>query len=1262
MRKILSLVVVMMCFFAQGLRAEALLTPDPSKTYMIQHSSGLFMTVDGNSLKIMQAGSGTSQKFTFVPVEGADEPTWNIKCEDGRYIASDKGYTQVFLSDPADTFTHYTFWESHEADHVKLWNVGRSAYVGTDANSDGSGIFSDKSGNDGKHAWKFVEATDGLLTSGLESTIATAEATLSDLKGSDSFTSDAESVLTAAIAAANGVLSGATEQSQIKEAASTLSAFVAAVKTFNGTLAGAISLRAGASVGDSTGDYPQEAADAFDAAIAAAKAAWAGATAATLAEANTALNAAVTAFNSARIVFNAEAGKKYYIINTYSNLMMAVSAKNEAVLDTPTAADNQKWEIVPVEGSSVAFNLKLSDGNYLARKGDWNTTVVTDPSENVAKFEFEIIDLVNKVYGLKKFNESGWVYMAADNQSAGQTIYTNKPMTNVSQWQIKEVVDGELLTMGFDAAVAAAEDYIAKAVVGEEAGNYPQEALDAIKAALAAAKANTATTQEQLNEVVATLQAAINDFIAAKIDPFFTPRENTAYRFSVRKYSGKFMTNNDGSAKSTSEFAAGNAGQHWTFQPVEGAKHTFIVKNDGKVLDYDGNVTEMADADAPKWTVVYCTTAGNLDYFALVQYDDPTKVVTFSSGNNFVIQSLNKGNDVHQARFLRVDPAHDPNIYNLEVAIANARYTLDNIDRGNEIGQYSDAKCEAFAAVIAAAEALAGATQEEVDAKAAELNRARTDFVNNPNSVIKDELDAAIAAAKAKAGAAEVGVAVGQYLMSAIQEFEAKIAGFEADAKQVSDQEACDALTEEVKAATEAFAGHAEAQPAATVLADAITCCEALYEAEKDNVGTDMGQRPQEAVDGFAAAIAAAKAVANPDVTDLDALLDAREAFLAGAVSVDRTPLRKAIAAAQADEFADLKGGDFDGYYPQDKIDAFNAALAAATAAEADMTKTQDEVNACTKALNDAMTDLRKSVVSVKFANLDRELAAAEAALAGVTAVGDGEGKCPQSVFDAFKAVITEAKAIDRAAINQAGVDAMVAKLGEAIVTFNTAVVAGTGINDVIAAATALLDGAEQGFKPGNYPASAIEGLRSAIAAAQATVGAEGTTQADLLAAVAALKAAMEDFKTQAVPAHDLTDIKAAIAEAEKFIAETGMDDFLLSMALDEAREVVANSDQYTKSEVKKAQENLEKALDFARQTAGIAAVGADSLSVRVEGGRIIVDGIAGKAIVAVYTVDGRMVLRAEAAAACELSLSAGKYIVAVSAEGVSMTRVVIVK
>ena len=108
MKKIYALLMVMLGFLVQTVCAETLLTPDPAKTYMIQHSSGLFLTVDGNSAKIMPAGAGDSQKFTVTPVEGA-EATYNIKLEDGRYFGSDSGWTVLFMDDPSDAFTQYTF-------------------------------------------------------------------------------------------------------------------------------------------------------------------------------------------------------------------------------------------------------------------------------------------------------------------------------------------------------------------------------------------------------------------------------------------------------------------------------------------------------------------------------------------------------------------------------------------------------------------------------------------------------------------------------------------------------------------------------------------------------------------------------------------------------------------------------------------------------------------------------------------------------------------------------------------------------------------------------------------------------------------------------------------------------------------------------------------------------------------------------------------------------------------------------------------------
>lgn len=1260
MKKIYALLSVMTLGLAANYAtAEPLLTPDPAKTYMIQHSSGYFFTISGGAAKIASPGEGT-QKFTFVPVEGV-ENTYNIKIDESSYVGSDDAYTVKVLSDPTDKHTQFTFWECTEVDHVKMWNEGRGGYFGTDQNNDGSGVYSDKVGNDGKHAWRFVEAPEGFITEVLQTTVNNARAFLEDTPVGENFSQAGFDFLNGAVNTAAGVLASPSDQSQINEANASLVASFNAVRNLYNTIVSVREYLASAEVGETTGAYPQSAADALNAALSEAVAAYAT-DAAGMVAAVSPLNAARQTFDSTQYVFVPEAGKQYIFINTFSNYALGVNGNGEAALAALNGAVTQRFEIVPVEGMNVAFNLKRADdGGFLAVKGGWNSTTVSDPTADAAKIFFGVVDLENKIYTLNRLNFGGaW---ATDSNNEGSLVYTNKSQRQENaQWQIIEYVEGQVFTMALEKAITNAENYIANSVIGDQPGQYPQENLDALKTALATAKAATYTTQEEVDAVTAALNAAISEFLASKIDPFFVPEENTTYRFSVRKYADKFMTAGDDKV-GTSEYEAGNALQQWTFVPVADAKYTYIVKNGTRVLNYDGTLTETADAEAPKWTAKYLTTVDNLDRFALVQYDDPTKCITFGSGKNFAVQNLDKGNNAHQGYFLRVDAANDPNVLALDQAVANALATLKGVVRGNEIGQYSDAKCNAFEAVIAEIKALRGLTQEEVAAKAAELNQAAKDFKNNPNSVIKDEFDAAIAAGKAKAEAAEIGIEVGQFYPSQIKAFLAQIADFEERGKAVTEQEACDALTEEVKTANDAFTGNTEVQPVADVLADVITWCEELYEAEKDNVGDNKGQRPQAVVDAYAAAIAKAKALTAPEVTDLQALLDAREAFLSGAVSQNRTPIRKAIAEAEGEEFANLVAGEFNGNYPQEAIDTFKAALAAAKAAEADTTKTQEELDAATKALNDAMAALRKAVVTIKFTDFDAAIAAAEAAVAKATVVGSEAGQCPQAVVDALTAVINKAKAIDRAAVTQATVDELAAELGNATAKFNEDLVTSTGLADAIDAANEVLEGATAGFKPGNYPTAAIGNLKAAIEAALLVQLNNASTQAELIEAVGTLNAAVEAFKKEVVPAHDLTAINATIAEAEAFIAEHGNGDFVLAMALEDAKAVVENPDDYTKAQVDKANSDLRKALDFAKEQVGIDGIYTGELSISAADGNIVVKGLSAGTTVAVYTLEGRMVALTETSAPVyTLSVGAGKYVVALKGASVAQSAVVIVK
>lgn len=1421
MKKIFVMLAMLFGFAAQQhASAEPITQPDPGKEYYVVHSSGMLLSQDGNSLKVMSAGNCDQQTWKFEPASSS----YYIKnIASGQYLGSDNGWTAKFASAPAEMaggedFAMWQFNVSYLPDQIVIKNLGRNAYIGTDENKEGSGVYTNKGNDDGKYLWQIVEKTGGVFTASLDVQIEAAEQLLAEVvvgtahgqypKAAVDALNDA---LTAAKAAKNGtdqaavtqatenlknqiaacraariIIIDATKKYAFRQKASgfvlgmnasnysvlqamantdvqifSLEAVEGANFTYNlkngkgqyigkasnnydvvpfaeagdvtkfafeladidsvgiswyclrnvsrngylatdnvgegsgiycdkpqseramwameeideskvvtdalvAAIANAKQAIESATIGDTPNCYPQAAVDALKAAIAAGQAALdAKESQAAVNAAADAVNAAIEKFYSMKIAFKADPAKQYYLMQEASSLVLTM-INNEAKIDNPAGSDAQKFRLIAAEeGSASIYNLQLANGtDYLIRRGDWNTTVGTDPTQDVAKWRFQIKDLENGYYLLQKYEATSGNYFGTDSNTPGSTVFTNKGDNANGHWKIIEVVEGQAMTQALDKAKETAQALLAAAVVGVEPGQYPQTAVDALTAALAAANAADTTSQESVNAAATALQEAIAAFKAAEILPWFRPVDGVKYRFSINKYESSYLTNVDGSAKATADYTVGNAGQHWTIEEVDKTNHVFVVKNGDLALNYDGTVTAPASAaDAPKWRTIYTNTRNNIEYFALVQDENPNKVLTFASGKNLAIQDLVTTNNAHQGRFMRVDPVNDANLGALEIAIATAQAALDGVKRGPAIGQYSDAKCDAFQALIDQAKAFySGKTQAEVDAEVAALNQARADFINNPNSVIRDALDAALAKLDSIAQNAVIGIEPGQFMWSQIDSLKAKHAEFVAEAANISEQEPCDSLTTVVLDYINTKGqGHAAKQEVSVVLNDAIACAEAIYEAEKNNVGTEVGQRSQEVVDAFRDAIAAAKAVTNPVVADLEALLDAYNAFMNGAISVDRTALRKAIADAQDEKYANLVAGAFDGQYPQEKIDDFNTALDAAVAVEADMTKTQDEVNAAAKALNDARTALDAAKVTIKFTDLDATIVKAEAVVATVTEIGDGEGKCPQAAVDSISAVINEAKAIDRAAIIQADVDTLNVKLENAIDTFKVAVKESTGIVAVLAQAHELLDSVTVGFKPGNYPASAVADLENAIAAAEEAEAVEEVSQANLLAAAKALKEAIEAFKAEVIPANDLTELNAAIATAEAAIAE-GLSDGNVNIALAQAKEAVANPNDYTQSEIDALAEDLRTALYYAGYN-GIGAISADGASIVISGAGISVAGIEGEYTVTAYAADGRVAAQAKACGeAVSLSLAPGYYIVAVNGANVNIANAIQVK
>jgi len=213
--------------------------PSTTEPYYIQHSSGFYST--GNT--IAAATYAADQQFTFASV-GNDY--YNIKNSAGEYLtrSSDNGYSLSWGTDGTIAQTQYII-KSTGTGYYTIRCIGLGgekteeySFMGTDANTAGSGVYIDKNGKDGKHYWKIVPVGDvGLVTTALEAAVAKVEEFLQYAirgEGADQYPATEYDALTAAKTAAVDAISNATTQTQVSDATialnNALAACIAAVK------------------------------------------------------------------------------------------------------------------------------------------------------------------------------------------------------------------------------------------------------------------------------------------------------------------------------------------------------------------------------------------------------------------------------------------------------------------------------------------------------------------------------------------------------------------------------------------------------------------------------------------------------------------------------------------------------------------------------------------------------------------------------------------------------------------------------------------------------------------------------------------------------------------------------------------------------------------------------------------------------------------------------------------------------------------------
>lgn len=127
------------------------------KIYYIMHASNRFLTNSGNGVLIRNLVREPSQQFT---IEALSDGTYAVKSVSGNnYLSASGEYSTAFVGSSGSSSAHFKIgYAPNEDKYVRLQFSSNGKYLGTDGTSDGKGVYSDKSGADGKHYWMLVSA------------------------------------------------------------------------------------------------------------------------------------------------------------------------------------------------------------------------------------------------------------------------------------------------------------------------------------------------------------------------------------------------------------------------------------------------------------------------------------------------------------------------------------------------------------------------------------------------------------------------------------------------------------------------------------------------------------------------------------------------------------------------------------------------------------------------------------------------------------------------------------------------------------------------------------------------------------------------------------------------------------------------------------------------------------------------------------------------------------------------------------------------
>lgn len=323
-----------------------------------------------------------------------------------------------------------------------------------------------------------------------------------------------------------------------------------------------------------------------------------------------ALEEAVKTFNEAKRIQPVKcefaADTLMYVKNVWSGNYLGFNWSGGSqcvlILGGAQSADRQLKFVAPEGAAEGQYNLMDANGNVAYKStGDnyWSLyyksaegATLTDPN-----YLFEIVTIDGVTY-LRNMGAGEKEYCAPDDNWAWAPVFGNKSGDAISRAPIEfyslDIPEGPIPVdySALKSEIASAKEVAEGAVAGTEVGQYPQDAIDTLNAAIAAAEAvadDEDADQETVDAAADTLKEAVATFKNTLVGPEKAESFAEDTYFYIRnEWSGLWYTayDNDNKTLALGDYT-GNANQQFKFMYVKNADGSNLITGDNRIITQD---------------------------------------------------------------------------------------------------------------------------------------------------------------------------------------------------------------------------------------------------------------------------------------------------------------------------------------------------------------------------------------------------------------------------------------------------------------------------------------------------------------------------------------------------------------------------------------------------------------------------------------------------------------------------------------------------